>query len=188
MAHILKKDRRLLTLIELLKPFQIKLYIIKSICKSENYVNWDSVYSDDLEDWVGGAFIFIQNYINSSISDLYPNLKEQYKIYNCDVKFYKTNISRIDLIIAIANYYKHRDSPPPLHKNTSKIFEILKIDYKENVENKNDQYSLIIGANSPIYSGFSFLSSNWDLEDIVVLVSEWREKMWLEYEKNNSKY
>lgn len=41
-----------------------------------------------------------------------------------------------------------------------------------------------VGSCSPVFSGFSLLSEFWDFKDLINIVSEWRENMWLNEEKN----
>lgn len=93
--------------------------------------------------------------------------------------------TRIELIIAIANYYKHRDLPTKLHPNTIKPLDDLSIEYKEMFDEQNDIYSHIIGSCSPVFKGLSLLSELWDFNDLINIVSDWRENMWL-YEEELS--
>lgn len=40
-----------------------------------------------------------------------------------------------------------------------------------------------MGSNSPVFTGFSLLSELWSFDDLINIVSEWRENMWLSEEK-----
>jgi hypothetical protein len=42
-----------------------------------------------------------------------------------------------------------------------------------------------MGADSPIFNGLSLLSEGWELNDLIEIVSEWRENLWnCEYKSN----
>lgn len=149
------------------------------IVKKQGHIYWDSVYADDTEHIVGTVFIILQNYINSNISDLYPEISKLYPKYELDKKINNSNSTRIELIISIANYYKHRDLPTYLHKNTAKHFENLGKKYKNFYDSENNKNFHKIGADSPVFSGLSYLSDSWDINDLIQIVSDWRENLWL---------
>ncbi len=186
MAHYLRRDLRIGILNEIILPFQIQLEKVREKCKNDEGIYWDSIYADDVEHIVGTAFIVFQNYINSSISDLYPSLKKLYEIYLSDKNIGHSNTTRIELIISIANYYKHRDLPDEIHKNTSKPFNDLGIEYKEFFSKKNNKHYNKIGSESPVFTGLSILSEEWDLNELIIIVSKWRENLWIEKEKNDN--
>lgn len=171
-------DTRLNILKKIISPFQNHLNEIYIINKKSDFIHWDSVYADDTEHFVGTAFIAFQNYINSSIHDLYPELKKTHTKYSFDKKLNNSNTTRIELIIAIANFYKHRDSPDDLQKNTIKPLEDLDISFKQIFTNDNTFFHKI-GSDSPVFSGFALLSEFWNLNDLIKIVSEWRENLWL---------
>jgi hypothetical protein len=114
MPNYLRTDSRVNTVKKLIKPIKIEFEKIIIHNKKEEYIYWDSVYSDDAEHLVGIVFIVLQNYINSSISDLFPDLKKIHSKYQLDKEINNTETTRIHLIIALANYYKHRDLPQKL--------------------------------------------------------------------------
>lgn len=178
MVHYLKSDGRISVLRELISPFQVQLDKIMEI--SDGW-SWDTIYADDMEYFVGTVFTILQNYINSSISDLHPYLQDKhlYTKYSIGKKVINSNHTQVALIIAIANFYKHRDTPPPLQKHTRQVFDDLKIDYKEIFDVENGKYYHSVGASSPVFSGFSLLSECWRFDDLIGIVSEWREDMWL---------
>ena len=179
MGHYLRIDSRIKIIENLIKPFQMQLEYILENSKKEGHIYWDSVYADDTEHIVGTVFIILQNYINSSISDLYPELLKLHTKYEIDKKINNSNTTRIELIISIANYYKHRDLPSDLRKDTAKHFENLGIEYKHFYDSENGKYFHEIGSGSPVFSGLSYLSDSWDLNDLIQIVSEWRENLWL---------
>ena len=182
-VHIYKIDRRINIVRKLIEPFQIQLNEIEELLKVEGNEFWDMLYADDTEHIVGTAFIILQNYINSSISDLYPGLEKLYLKYSIGEKIENTQLTRIHLIISIANYYKHRDLPTVLHKPTSDTLDKLGIIYKNYYDKKNEKYFHEIGSNSPVFKGFSILSSSWNFNDVIDIISIWRENMW-EIEEN----
>jgi hypothetical protein len=188
MTHYLRIDSRINTVKKLIKPIQIEFEKIIIHNKKEEYIYWDSVYSDDAEHLVGIVFIVLQNYINSSISDLFPDLKEIHSKYQLDKEINNSKTTRIELINAIANYYKHRDLPKQLHGNTAKYLENLEIEYKNNYDLENGKYSHKLGAESPVFKGLSYLSDSWDLNDLIDIVSDWREQLWLKEEDKNDNY
>lgn len=168
MAHYLRNNRRIDVIKDIITPFQLHLVNIKNKCEENGFWYWDTIYADDMEHHVGTVFIILQNYINSSISDLFPNLSDLYPKYRLDKEIHDSTVTRIQLIIAIANYYKHRDLPKELHKQTAEIF------YKLNIEVEDK-----IGSSSPIFEGFSLLSDLWNFNDLINIVSDWRENLWL---------
>lgn len=186
MTHYLRNDTRIGIIKNIINPFEKQLDDIKEICKKDDFNYWDSIYADDTEHLVGTVFIVLQNYINSSISDLYPELSKLHLKYSSDkVVNEDSKTTRIELIIVLANYYKHRDLPTELHKYTTNPLEDLKIDYKEIYNLENNKYFYKMGSDSPIFNGLSLLSEGWELNDLIEIVSEWRENLWnCEYKGN----
>jgi hypothetical protein len=45
-----------------------------------------------------------------------------------------------------------------------------------------------MGASSPVFSGLDMLSKNWDFIDLINLVSEWRENLWLNEENSRNNF
>jgi hypothetical protein len=172
-------DTRIKVLREIISPLQIQFENTRNIIKNDGGWLWDMHYADDTEHLIGIVFIILQNYINSSISDLYPDLKKLHEKYLIDKKLENSQITRIELIITIANYYKHRDLPPSLHNNTERVLDSLNIKFREGNNEQNSNYFHAIGASSPVFSGLGMLSENWDLNDLINIVTEWRENLWL---------
>jgi hypothetical protein len=182
-VHWRRNDSRINVVTEIVSQFQLQLNSVIEQCENDDYIYWDSCYADDTEHLVGTVFIILQNYINSSISDLFPELTKLYTKYSLDIKIFDSKTTRIELIIAIANYYKHRDLPTKLHENTSKTLDNLNIDYNEIFDTQSHEYFHKVGAGSPIFYGFSLLSEKWSFNDLISIISEWRENMWLNEEK-----
>lgn len=186
MTHMHRIDHRIEIVTKLIIPFENQLDNIKEICENDRYDYWDSIYADDTEHIVGTVFIILQNYINSSISDLFPELSKLYLKFTNDKTIGDSGIPRVRLINEIANYYKHRDLPTNLYVNSTDIFNRLGIEYIHFTsfdENKKIIYIHKVGADSPVFKGFSLLSENWSFKDLIDIVSEWREDMWIQEEK-----
>jgi len=184
-GHYLRIDSRIGVLKDIISPFQLQFNVIKEICAKDNSFYWDSVYADDTEHLFGTVFIVLQNYINSSISDLFPDLLKLSTKYSIDKKLNNSQTTRIELIIAIANYYKHRDLPTLLHPNTVKPLDDLNIKYMENYDVQNDKCFHIVGSCSPVFNGFSILSEFWVFNDLINIVSDWRENLWLNEQRKS---
>jgi hypothetical protein len=182
MEHYLRIDTRIKVIKDIVLPFQTQLDYIYKICEKDNFIYWDSVYADDTEHIVGTVFIVLQNYINSSITDLFPDSSKLFVKYSIDKKINNSQTTRIELIIALANYYKHRDLPTDLRDSTTKFLNDLKIEFKEIYDIQNSKYFHKIGSNSPVFNGFSLLSELWNFNDLINIVSDWRENMWLNEE------
>lgn len=181
-------DNRIGIVRDIISPLRDQFEKIKEINKKDEYFYWDMIYADETEHLVGLVFIILQNYINSSISDLYPDLKKVHTKYSNDKKIEKSHITRIELIITIANYYKHRDLPPELHSNTTRVLDELNIKYREFYDEQNTQYFHAIGAGSPVFSGLDMLSKNWDFLDLINIVTEWRETLWINEENLRNEF
>lgn len=178
MSHYLRNDRRINVVRNIINPFINQLEDIRDLCKEGGSIFWD-LYEDESEHLIGTALIVFQNYINSSISDLYPNLSKLHSKYTLDKMMNNSSkTTRIKLIIELANYYKHRDLPTELHKHTTSPLDDLKLDYKEIYNLENDEYFYKMGSGSPIFNGLTLLSERWDLNDLITIVSEWRENLW----------
>ena len=184
MPHIYRIDNKIKIVKKLIEPFQLQLNEIVQSVKIQGNEYWDMLYADDAEHFVGTVFIILQNYINSSISDLYPELEKIHLKYSICTKIENTNSTKIQLIISIANYYKHRDLPSILHKYTSNTLNDLDIKYKYFYNEQNDKYFHEVGSNAPVFTGFTKLSETWDFNDVLNAVAIWRENMW-EIEENN---
>jgi len=180
-------DTRIKVLRDIIAPFQNHLDSIIETCKNDGGYYWDSIYADDMEHFVGTVFIVLQNYINSSIFDLFPDLNKLFTKYSEDIKLNNSKTTRIQLIISIANYYKHRDLPTELDKYTVNPLIDLNIEYKDIFDSKKNEYFHKVGSNSPVFEGFNILSEKWNFNDLINIVSEWRENLWEKEEKESTK-
>lgn len=179
MEDYLRRDSRIETIKNIIEPFQKQLNTIIELCENNGFDLWDNFYADDTEHLVGTVFIVLQNYINSSISDLFPKLIKLHSKYTLDKKVNENSkTTRIELIIALANYYKHRDLPTELHKYTTNPLLDLGIEYKQVYDIENNKYFHKMGADSPIFNGLTILSKNWNFNNLTEIISEWRENLW----------
>jgi len=118
---------------------------------------------EETEPIYGLALIAFQNYIYNTINDVKSSRfitdKKYHEIYKGD--------RQIELIIHLANYYKHRfDTDFERDKNYT--YNFLKDSglYNEKIY-KIDE--------SPIFKGLELLSPNWDLSEVLDIASNWRE-------------
>lgn len=179
-------DNRINIVNKLISPFKMQFDETLSSCKNENPEFWDMIYADDTEHLVGIVFIILQNYINSSINDLYPDVLKLHTYYSFDKKINDSQTSRIELITSIANFYKHRDLPADLRQSTLKHFDNLAIPYKVFYNTETSEYFHKIGSASPVFEGLCLLTETWNLNELIEIVSEWREILWLDEEKKST--
>ena len=125
-------------------------------------------FVEEVEPILGLTYIAYQNYINSSIYDKYGSTADKLYHYKKGSKTIKHKRTEIELIVAIANYYKHRDSEGALHKGTYEVLKDLNLDYAE----KKYPEEL------PILRATNILSDSWDLNDITKIVTDWRNLLW----------
>lgn len=139
--------------------------------KKIDTINWyDGLWLlEESEPICGLAFIAFQNYINSSVFDRFESLEKQYLKYKIGDVIKGTGRTDIELIISIANYFKHRDHPNNLTGETSKILNDFNLQFDKDVD----------VTSSPIFKGLEILSEDWDLQVVVKAVERWREKLWL---------
>ncbi|PKQ45196.1 hypothetical protein [Confluentibacter flavum] len=142
---------------------------INTLKKQIDEIHWydGDWFMEESEPIYGLAFIAFQNYINGSIQDFKGNLlskQELYKIENSKSKYPKT---KIELIISLANYTKHKDDGVP-HKGTKEVLDCFKLNY----------LNVTYLDKSPIFQGLTILNKNWDLFKIKAIVTKWRKLLW----------
>lgn len=164
MTHLLKVDYRVESLNLIINGLENSIQTI--IAKNKEIDWYDGIWMrEESEPIYGLAFIAFQNYINGSINDLFDkpeNKVQYYKIANKHKDFDRT---QIELIIGLANYYKHKDSK--FHNGTVEILKSFNLD----VNNEN------VVDNSPIFEGLDILNSKWNLFEIKKIVTDYREKL-----------
>lgn len=123
---------------------------------------------DDVEPIVGLAFIAYQNYIISSIYDRFGEIQNRNEHYKVGSTLLLEKITEIELIIAIANYYKHRDDESELRNPTKRVLDDLDLNYTSSLPPKEQA----------ILQGLGILSKSGSLKEITNKVLEWRELLW----------
>lgn len=171
-THWRKFDYRIASVQYIFEGIEYSISQLKQRCK-ENPV-YAEMYGEELEPMYGMVFISLQNYINSSIFDLFNTLNNKEIRYRQDKVIDKSTKTRIELIIGLANYFKHRDDDRDLRSGTSNILRELDINYNDDSE---DYYS-------PIYLGLEILTENDRLSDLISIIKEWRANLWEVEEKN----
>lgn len=143
---------------------------IEEIRLKEKQLEWyDGIWLlEESEPILGLAFIAFQNYINSSINDRFETIKGRVEKYKLGDKVTDSTRSEIELIIGLANYYKHRDSDKKLFNETAEVLDDLGFNY-------GDSFDL---TNSPLFIGTELLSKNQRLFEILEKVKAWRETLW----------
>jgi hypothetical protein len=168
-THYLKLDHLKSILEIIISGFDNSINVLR---ERIDKIHWydGSWFIEEVEPIVGLAFIAYQNYINSSIYDRFGNLNNKLEVYKNGSGFIDKKRTEIELIVAIANYFKHRDDEQPLHKGTQAVFEDLHLEF--------------IDINAPellpILRGFHILSDSWNLNDVTKIVTDWRESLWVE--------
>lgn len=140
--------------------------------KKVKEIDWyDGIwFLEEAEPIIGLSFIAFQNYANSSIYDKFETLEKKKNIYKRGNLIGKTGRTDIELIIGVANYFKHRDDSGDLNPGTEKILKDLNLQFEEDTDI----------TDSPIFKGLELLSEKWKLTDVVELMRDWRENLWEE--------
>jgi hypothetical protein len=138
--------------------------------RKKNDIEWyDGLWLlEESEPIYGLAFVAIQNYINSSVYDRFDSLDKQYLKYKIGNKIKNTGRTDIELIISVANYFKHRDHPKNLIGETPKILNDFNFQFDKEVDI----------TNSPIFKALDIFSENWNLDVLIKAAESWREKLW----------
>ena len=126
-------------------------------------------YLEDLEPVLGLAFIAYQNYINSSIYDRCASLEKKNEIYKKFSQKVNGKRTEIEVIIAIANYYKHRDDANDIHSGTSRVLNDVNLLYSK---------SIIEPEKRSIIEGTMLLCNDCNLSEITKKVTDWRKQLW----------
>src|SRR5690554_1111336 len=149
---------------------QIIIGLNNSIKTIEEIYSFDGFYLlEKSEPVFGMAFIAFQNYINSSIKDLFNTTENKTSYYILGSRSEKYERSNIELIIALANYIKHKDESK-LHKGTQSILDAFNLEPSSIIEE------------SPIFGGLSILDEKWDIFKVYEMVTEWRKDLFKGYD------
>ena len=143
---------------------------IEKIYHQISVIEWYDMgfYLEESEPIIGLGFIAYQNYINSSIYDKFETQVGKVEHYKKGEIIEGTNRTEVELIICLANYYKHRDDDNPLHGGTSSVLNEFGFKYG----NEFDVFE------SPLIKGLEVLSVNYKLSEISQKVYDWRELLW----------
>lgn len=167
-THWKRGDTRVASLHATIRGLESSLQVLRTKCDEIDYYDglW---FLEESEPIFGLAFVAFQNYINSSIYDRFESLEKQYLYYKIGDEINRTNRTDIELIISLANYFKHRDHPKNLTGETSKILKDFNFQFNKEVDIEN----------YPIFKGLELFSENWNLTEILKVSTIWREKLWL---------
>lgn len=145
---------------------------ILELSEKINEIDWyDGLwFLEEAEPIIGLTFIALQNYINSSIYDRFETLDKQYEKYKFGKFIEISNRTDVELIVGIANYFKHRDDHKELRDSTANILRDcnLKFDKETDI------------TNSPIFKGLEYYTETWNLTELIKVVTDWREKLWID--------
>lgn len=172
-THYLKVDYRAKSLELIIDGLKDGLETLE---KQVEEIEWyDGIwFQEESEPIYGLAFIAFQNYINSSIKDFKGNFSQKQESYKLKQRTSKFTKSKIELIVALANYSKHKEEGIP-HKGTREVLDSFNIAY-EDIANLN---------NSPIFVGLTILNKKWNLLEIKNIVTEWRKLLYNQSVKLN---
>lgn len=165
-THYLRIDHRAVSLDMTIKGLTETISVLRNQINEIHWYDGDW-FMEESEPIYGLAFIAMQNYINGSIKDFDDSLKEKKSFYKIEHNPTINKKSRIELIISLANYAKHKEEGTP-HRRTKETLDHFSLNY-ENVTYLD---------NSPIFQGLELLSKDWNLFEIKNYVTEWREFLW----------
>lgn len=165
-THWKRNDFRIESLNHIINGLWEAIQLLEERVKLKGW--YDGIwFREDSEPIFGLAFIAFQNYINASIIDRFDTIDGKEEIYKLGNKIGDSGRSDIELIIALANYTKHKDWGEP-HKGTREILADVGLKFESDVD--------ILEA--PIFEGIELLSYAWDLKEVFEAVKAWRESLW----------
>ncbi len=165
LTHILQVDYRAVSLNIIINGLNDAIKVLGNQIDEIHWYDGDW-FMEESEPIYGLAFIAFQNYINGSINDFKGELKNKEELYKLSQNSDNYSKSRIELIIGLANYSKHKDEGTP-YKGTKEILDYFKLNY-ENISFLDE---------SPVFQGLPILDKDWDLLKIRDLVTEWRKSL-----------
>ena len=173
-THWRRQDYRIESLQYILLGLENSIKHLDKICE-EYPLYGETFYAEEVEPIYGMTFIALQNYINSSIYDLFESLNKKDEIYRQDIKIPPYKRTRIELIVGLANYLKHRDDDKPFNKGTLILLKDFQLNYDDELGE----------GSSPIFEGYDLLTKDSKMNELIEIVKEWRENMWNNYENTN---
>ncbi|MBK9801277.1 MAG: hypothetical protein IPP56_16665 [Bacteroidetes bacterium] len=162
-THYLENDYRIESLVQILNGLENSIATLKD--RMATYSWYDGIFFlEDAEPIYGLAFIAMQNYIYGSIKDLAETTSDKATYLKIESNHKGYTKTKIELIIGLANYIKHRDEEN-LHKPTKEILESFNLKQRGEI------------SSSPIFEGLTILNEQWNLKDIMEDISQWRTKL-----------
>lgn len=120
----------------------------------------ENFLAEDTDETLGLVFVACQVFIAGTVGDVIGkgnfNLKQKEKVLKNDVQF-RGFRTRIELINAIANYYKHKDEGE-ITGDTLKIME---------------GYQLL-KENYPVLTAYELLAEDWTVSSLASYLFDWR--------------
>ena len=165
-THYKRVDYRLESLTYTVEGIQNSVLMLNKKFKATDWYG-GSWFLEEVEPILGLTFIALQNYINCSIYDCFGTLEKKHEKYKLGKKIKNSSRTDIELIVGIANYYKHRDENN-LKPNTTNILKDCNFRFDKDTPTQD----------SPIFKGLEYYTSTWDLTKLIETVTDWREKLW----------
>lgn len=164
-------DVRFAGLKEMFKGFQKALDVfIKTGEKYHGY--YADFYFEETELIYGVILLSLQNYINKSCADFLEvellNCNKAYQLYAKGSKVVIGDVTQIQLIIALANYFKHKDEKGDLQKPTKDC--LRKVDllrFSEKLDSDREDTLITEGL-------FLLIKDLRDISYLLQIVKEWR--------------
>jgi len=166
LTHWRRVDYRVASLNMTIQGLNNSIEILKGNIKELHWYDGDW-FLEESEPVYGLAFIAFQNYIYGSVKDVVGQTNERVNFYQLGPNVEGYSKSKVELIIGLANYAKHKDDGIP-HKGTKEILECFNLDYQD----------ISYPDKSAIFQGLTILNKDWDLFAIKELVTNWRELIW----------
>jgi hypothetical protein len=169
--HVFQMDFRIKVLENIISGLSKSMAFLKE--KNKTIPEFDGLFlAEEIEPVIGLGFIAYQNYIIGTISDLKSYTtdteirnRKKHLFYLDDAVKIKNKLTRIELIVWLANYYKHRDEG---------INQLT----KDNLDNYD-----LLNEDFPINSGLTLLTEKWALDEVTSQVLDWRRTLELKYFK-----
>jgi len=166
LTHWRRVDYRVASLNIIIQGLNNSIEVLKEHIKEIHWYDGDW-FLEESEPIYGLAFIAFQNYIYGSVKDVVDQTNEKINFYQLEPNVEGYSKSKIELIIGLANYAKHKDDGIP-HKGTKEILECFNLDYQD----------ISYQDKSAIFQGLTILNKDWNLFEIKELVTNWREMIW----------
>lgn len=133
-------------------------------------IDWyDGIWlKEESEPIYGLAFIAFQNYVNGTIKDVAGTSANKQSYYRLEPSFENYSRSKVELIIGLANYCKHKDDDGPLFPGTHELLESFDLATSKDAD---------IIHSSPIFEGLTLLNDSWDLFEIINIIKDWRANL-----------